>query len=380
MRNVRKQIKRNRKSRRMRRKDWASYDVDDLDAWDDIDHELQERVMPRGERERREALMDKVLRELEERDKEEPAGDPDMPGVQGTVIEVSGGLARVDIGGHQVLCSVRGTLTAEDTGYTNVVAVGDQVIVQEAEEDEGVVEQVLPRRSILARPDVFYSHLQQVIVANADQVLIVSSWREPMIWLELIDRYLIAAQIHKLAPVICVNKTDLAKDMEACRAELAPYEALGHKVLFTSAVSGEGVDTLGEVLRGKTTVLAGLSGVGKSSLLAQVQPGLEIRIGEVSDAWHEGRHTTSQVNMIPLEIGGFVVDTPGIREFGLSGLHRDDLALYYPEFARVAGSCRFGDCTHTQEPGCAVKSAVEGGRIPASRYHNYRRILSTLPA
>jgi len=224
---------------------------------------------------------------------------------------------------------------------------------------------------------VFASHLQQVIVANADQLLIVASWREPAVWLELIDRYLIAAERHNLSPVICVNKVDLAKDEAICRAELRPYVDLGYRVLFTSALTGAGVDELRDLLCDKTTVLAGLSGVGKSSLLTAVQPGLKLLTGNVSDSG-QGRHTTTQVTLLKLSLGGFVVDTPGIREFGVSGLEKSELARFYPEIAAMAGECRFGNCSHIAEPDCAVRAAVRQGRVSAARYHNYQKIYVTL--
>jgi ribosome biogenesis GTPase len=383
MRQVRKQIKRNRKPKQVRRKDWRPYDFDDPDAFDGLDTPQSERMMPRGERERRRANLALALAQPGEGDGEafeelSPVGE--TRNQRGIVVEVSSGLCRVDLGGRSLVCSVRGSLSAEETGYTNVVAVGDEVTVSENESGQGVVEAVLPRRSVLARPDVFYDHLQQVIVANVDQLLIVASWRDPAIWLELVDRYLIAAERCGLLPIICVNKIDLAEDMAACRTTFQPYLDLGYRVIFTCALTGEGVGRLRKLLRGRTTVLAGLSGVGKSSLLSAVQPGLQLRIGEVSEYSGQGRHTTAQVVLHRLEVGGFVVDTPGIREFGLSGLRRGELARFYPEMTAAAGGCRFGDCAHIHEPGCAVKAAVQQGRVSATRYDSYEKIYHTLPA
>jgi len=365
----------------VRRKDWKSYSFDDLDAFDELDIPQDERIMPPGERERRRINL--ALLELEEGGEdtfEERSPVEGTQGQRGIVVEVSTSLCRVDLSGRSLVCSVRGSLSAEETGYTNVVAVGDEVMVSENGLGQGVVEAVLPRRSVLARPDVFYDHLQQVIVANADQLLIVASWRDPVIWLELIDRNLIAAQRYDLIPIICVNKIDLAEDMAICRASLQPYLDLGYRVLFTCALTGQGVDKLREVLRGQATVLVGLSGVGKSSLLSAVQPGLELRTGQVSEYSGQGRHTTAQVVLHRLEMGGFVVDTPGIREFGLSGLKQSELARFYPEIAAVAGGCRFDDCAHIYEPGCAVKAAVQQGRVSATRYHSYEKIYHTLSA
>jgi len=374
MRAVRKNIKRNRKDKRVRRKDWIPQNLDDLDGLDALPQ--TERVMPLGERERRESIMSAALAALQ---CDQPAGDEEMPapqpsGQSGVVVEVSSGLCRVDVDGRSRLCTLRGSLSAEDTGLTNVVAVGDEVLVSGNGTDRGVVEAVLPRRSALVRPDVFHSHLSQVIVANADQLLIVASWREPAIWLELVDRYLIAAERNNLSPVICVNKIDLAQDMAACQLALRAHQDLGYSVLFTSALTGQGVDELREVLQANTTVLAGLSGVGKSSLLTAVQPDLDLRTGAISEYHQDGRHVTTQVTMLRLDGGSYVVDTPGIREFGLSGLRQRELVRHFPEIGTLQQQCRFSNCSHIHEPGCAVKMAVKQGVVAERRYHSYAKI------
>jgi ribosome biogenesis GTPase len=216
-------------------------------------------------------------------------------------------------------------------------------------------------------------------VANADQLLIVASWQDPALWPELIDRYLITAERNGLVPIICVNKVDLAKDIRVCQDKLDPYINLGYRVLFTSALEGLGLKKLHRVLTGHLTALAGLSGVGKSSLLVSLQPDLALRVSEVSDYSHAGRHTTTQVNLMELEGGGRVVDTPGIREFGLDGLRRGELVGFYPEILAVANRCAFRDCSHIHEPGCAVRAALETGLVSTMRYKNYGKIYDTLP-
>jgi ribosome biogenesis GTPase len=382
-RDKKKKIRTDRRRDRPRRNDWMQYVTEDmdLDAWDEVDYEADQLVQEKGSGENPFYETTEALEEAEE----EKGGLGEIADEvddleEGRVIEMGAGLARVQLDGRELLCSIRGALSAEKTMYVNVVAVGDRVLVrQEGDEDQGVIEEVLPRESVLARPDVNQPKLNQVIVANAQQLLIVASWREPKLWLELVDRYLISAQLHKLEPVICVNKIDLAEDIIEVDAEMDPYYEAGYEIILASAVTGEGVDELAEVLRDKVTVLAGMSGVGKSSLLAQIQPGLDIRIGDISEYYKQGQHTTSQVRLYPLEMGGYVVDTPGIREFGLSGLYQEDLAGYYPEFWEV-GRCRFSDCMHVEEPGCAVLEAVEEGRISIFRYENYLKILETLPA
>lgn len=384
LRETRKQIKHNRKPKRVRRKDWIDYAVNDPEAFELTEAITlldDEPVMPRGERERRRASRPASPTNDGLGNKQAEVCDaPEPNGRRGSVIEVSTGLCRVRLDHHVLLCGLRGSLSSHDTGFTNVVAVGDEVIVSEDGVGGGVVKQILPRRSVLARPDVFHSHLQQVIVANIDQILIVAAWRNPHIWLELIDRYLIAAGRNCLGAIICVNKIDLAEDQALCHATLRPYVDLGYRVIFTSAQNGEGIDELQRILHRRTTVLAGLSGVGKSTLLTLAQPGLALRTGSVNDDSGEGRHTTTQVSLLPLSEGGFVVDTPGIREFGLSGLRRQELSGFYPDIQAVEGECQFGDCSHAGEPGCAVRRAVSQGRISEQRYHNYRKIRDSLPA
>ncbi|NJN99497.1 MAG: ribosome small subunit-dependent GTPase A [Anaerolineales bacterium] len=372
---VKKQLKHNRQLKPSRRKDWQPGDIADPD---ELDFEQAERVMPRGERERRRNIKGMALTEVAEEPNEANSPLPLQTGQQGVVIEVSSGLCRVALGERTLMCGLRGSLSAEETGFTNVVAVGDNVLIFEDGTGRGIVEAVLPRHSALARPDVFRSHLQQVIVANANQLLVVASWRNPSLWPELLDRYLIAAARNKLKPIICVNKIDLAEDVAACEAALQPYRALGYPVLLTSALTGYGIEVLRDSLRGRITALAGMSGVGKSSLLAAAQPGLQLRTSAVSELSGEGRHTTTQVTMLPFGESGFVVDTPGIREFGLSGLAKSELIQFYPDLAAFAPGCRFADCTHRHEPSCAVKAAVAAGSVSATRYDSYQKIYGTL--
>jgi len=369
MRKARQQLKRNRKPKRVRDKSWTQYA---LDAYEELDIPTDKRIVPRGERRRRRAALAAIAEQFaaEEAMPEDSAEE----GHRGVVVEISSGLYQVYSEDGSFICSVRGSLTAYDTGYTNVVAVGDEVFFSPVDSAQGVIERVQPRRTCLSRPDVFYPHLRQVIVANVDQLLIVFSLREPAIWFELIDRYLIAAACHGLKPVICVNKIDLASGEKEYRQAMQPYLTLGYEVLFTSAATGQGVNELRATLQDRGTVLAGLSGVGKSSLLNAVQPGLQLKTRVVGDRTHEGRHTTAQVSLLRLEVGGYVVDTPGIREFGLWDVSPEELAAYFPEISARAPDCRFPGCSHIHEPGCAVRAAVRQGEIAPSRYDSYVKI------
>jgi ribosome biogenesis GTPase len=375
----RKKFKRNQQPRGPRRKDWVQNGEPD-----DEGNATFERIMPLDEGERRRGLERLAFGSVETQTPAEerqvvPSFNQDGL-LMGRVIGIASGLCRVAIGDEVLLCSGRGALYAQETGYTNAVATGDQVLVRQDRAGSGVVEHVLPRHSLLARPDVFHPHLQQVVVANVDQLLIVASWREPIIWFELIDRYLVAAARHQLPAVICVNKIDLADSRAECEEALRLYEALGVPCVFASAQTGDGIEALAAVLRGRISVLAGLSGVGKSSLLAAVQPGLQLRVGQVSVHSGEGRHTTTQATMLQLDGETWVVDTPGIREFGVSGLTRSQLILYFAELAEAANRCRFRNCTHGDEPGCAVLTAAARGEIAPSRLHSYRLIYESLSA
>ena len=263
--------------------------------------------------------------------------------------------------------STRPRMAASSSAITTVNGAGG-----------GVVEEVLPRRTVLARPDVFASPLQQGLAANVDQLLIVSAWRNPALWLELIDRYLVAAERFQLAATLCVNKIDLAEELDECHAMLAPYRALGYPVVMTSALTGVGLDGVRLLMANRTTVLSGLSGVGKSTLLSAIFPGMNLRTGETSDRRHEGKHTTTQATYLRVDGHTAVVDTPGIREFGVAGLRPGELAAFFPEVADLAGGCRFSDCTHQHEPHCAVRAGVADGLIAPSRYKSYLKIFQEL--
>jgi len=387
----RKKFRRNLQPKGPRRKEW------DIDGVQDEDFAAFERIMPRDEGERRRTLEQAALSrnggnggakpqnpvgdETEEGQTEDQAAPTNGANAElrtALVVEFGSGLCRVDLDGDLLLCSIRGALAEQESGFTNPVAVGDRVTIRLDGAGGGVVEAVLPRRSFLARPDSFLPHLRQILVANADQLLIVASWREPALWLELVDRYLIAAARSGLPALLCVNKLDLASEAAEVKEALAPYAALGIPFLLTSAETGEGIDQLRSLLQGRTTVLAGLSGVGKSSLLRAIRPELNLRTGVVSDRRHEGRHTTTQAVLVQLGDSTNVVDTPGIREFGLAGLSRGELAGFFPEIAAASAACRFRNCAHVDEPQCAVRSAVGRGRIAQSRYHSYRRIYAEL--
>ena len=340
-----------------------------------------QRIMPLDELDRRKAVEGEAVAPLEANldDAQWQAMADETPFLLGKVVEVSRGLCRATVNGDTIVCDVRGILTAEGSGFSNLLAVGDRVLVQPLADKRGLVEGVLPRRSGLARADSFDVHLRQIIAANVDQLLVVAAWLDPKIWLQMVDEYLIGASRNNLNTAVCITKIDLATDIEEIETAVAPYRSHDIPVFLTSAAEGVGIEPVHDFLRGRATVLAGLSGVGKSTLLNGVQPGLQLRTSEVSQLKsREGRHTTTQAIMLPLEMGGSVVDTPGIKDMGLHGLHPDDLIEFYPELIDVVGLCRFNDCTHSHEPGCVVKAAVGNGRIAQWRYDNYVNLYEML--
>jgi ribosome biogenesis GTPase len=263
-------------------------------------------------------------------------------------------------------CAVRRLLKTLSTDQRNVVAAGDSVLFRSSS-GEGFIERVEPRRGILCRTSKGRQH---VIVANVDQLLIVASAAEPTLKPNLIDRFLVTAEKSKIRPVICVNKIDLVNP-----ADLQPlagvYGRMGYRVLMLSAQCGSGVPELRQILKGKESVIAGQSGVGKSSLLNAVEPKLGLRVSQISQENQKGKHTTTTSQLLPLAMSGYVVDTPGIRQFQLWDVIPEEMAGFYRDLRPYVSLCRFPNCTHTHEDDCAVKDAVADGNLDVRRYESY---------
>jgi ribosome biogenesis GTPase len=290
----------------------------------------------------------------------------------GTVMAHSKKWAFVEVDGAEAVCIIDEGL--RESGAT-LLAPGDRVLVA-WEEGQAIVRAIAPRRSRLSRPASEHGRVpEQVLAANVDVLLVVAAAAQPPFRPGLVDRYLIASQVGGVPPVLCINKIDL---VDAPPPEVDLYRELGIEVFLTSCESGAGLDALRARLANTTTVLSGHSGVGKSSLLNALDPGLEVLTQSVSSATDKGRHTTSAARLYRLRDDIRIIDTPGIRALGLWGVSPEELAYYFPEIADRAAGCRFRDCTHTHEPHCAVLAAIESGEIPPARVASYLRIRASL--
>jgi len=334
-------------------------------------HAPFERIVSRRDRRQREI---ELAREILHEKQFEAAGELPPEAVEGIIVEVLRGGCIVECGGQKRRCMLRGLLKSLETQEHNVIAVGDRVIFLPLDDGTGVIERILPRRTILSRK---YMEREHVVATNVDQLVIVVSVDAPPLRIRLIDRYLVAAENGGLVPIILLNKMDLAADDSARRA-MQVYPGLGYEVVFCSAKTGEGLDEVKGSLAGKNSILAGQSGVGKSSILNALQPGLHLQVAEVSKTTRKGAHTTTGVTLLSLDFGGYVVDTPGIREFALWDVAAADLPFLFPEFEEYIGKCRFRGCTHTHEPGCEVRQALQEGKINPDRYDSYCRLMESL--
>ena len=300
---------------------------------------------------------------------------------RGTVIRSTGSWQEVRLDdGRVVQCKVKGTMRLMGLRCTNPVAVGDVVDVTLRPDDgTALIAAVEPRRNYVIRRASNLSREFQIIGANLDLALLVVSLSQPLTSTTFIDRFLATCEAYRVPAAIAINKADLLHDEPDGDALLEAvatlYRTIGYRVTPTSTVTGEGIDELRALLSGKTTLLSGNSGVGKSSIINALVPGVELRVGRVSDAHNKGTHTTTFSEMIDLPGSGRVIDTPGVKGFGTIDFERAQVAHYFPEIFAASRGCRYGDCTHTHEPGCAVLDAVQHSLISQSRYASYLSIL-----
>ncbi|MHB8953394.1 MAG: ribosome small subunit-dependent GTPase A [Pirellulaceae bacterium] len=294
----------------------------------------------------------------------------------GRVLSVHGLVSVVlDDTGHHVRCGTRRLLKSLSTDQRHVVAAGDRVWFLPTQPHEGVIERIEPRHGILCRTS---RGRQQVIVANVDQLLIVGSAAEPLLKPHLIDRMLVTAEKARIRPIICINKIDLIDAIDL-QPLIGVYGQMGYQVLVLSAETGFGIERLRRVMVNQQSVVAGQSGVGKSSLLNAIEPDLQLRVRTVSDDTQKGRHTTTTSQLIPLGCGGFVVDTPGIRQFQLWDVSHEEVASYFRDMRPFVSHCRYPDCTHMHEDGCGVKDAAADGKLDVRRYESYCQLATEEP-
>lgn len=339
-----------------------------------------ERVRAKGELSRHRTVMQDVPPEAQgAAESDDPLGSMAIDLSEclgGRVIRVHGLESIVEVeGGRRYRCGVRGVLKNLAIDGRNVVAVGDRVWFLPGGDDRGMIEKVEPRTGAITRG---YRHREHVIVSNVDQLLIVSSFADPDLKLPLIDRYIISAEKGGVRPIIVLNKADLV-NLGEYQWVIGLYTQLGYEVIPCSANQGIGVDRLRAVLASGTTALSGQSGVGKSSLLNLVEPGLNLKVGEVSSWTRKGKHTTTYAELLRLEHGGYVVDTPGLRQFELWDVEPWELEQYFIEFRPYIPHCRFPDCSHIHEGECSVKDALARDQIHDGRYDSYLKLYHQQP-
>jgi len=291
--------------------------------------------------------------------------------IQGLIVKAQSGFFFVETRQGLVICQLRGKLK-QGRAVGDIAALGDHVQVTALADGSGVIEEIEERERAIVRMDPRPRGIyQQVLLANPDQAVFVFACANPDPKLRMLDRFLVVAEKQKVPPIIIANKTDLLPNAEEL---FGMYTQLGYRVIYTSVKDGRGIEELREVLRGKISAFAGPSGVGKSSLLNALQPGLGLAVNEISTFMNKGKHTTVARQLFPLEGGGYVADTPGWKSLALWDTEPEEMDAYFPELAPLVAQCQFSDCTHTHEPGCAVLAALEAGRIHRERYESYLRL------
>ena len=291
--------------------------------------------------------------------------------IEGVVVSSTGSWYRVATNNGEIECRIRGRLRLKGIRSTNPVVVGDRVVVEPDDESSAIVE-ILPRRNYIIRRASNLSKESHIIGANIDRALLIVTLHSPTTPVEFVDRFLVTCEAYNVPVTIVLGKADMLRGEHEEEAHnfTAIYKDAGYDIIRLSSSTGEGVDQIRSLLKGHTTLIAGNSGVGKSTLVSTIDPTLDIRTGEISESHHKGKHTTTFSTMYPIE-DGYIIDTPGIKGFGLIDIDSKELCRYFPEMMRLAPDCRFYNCTHTHEPGCAVQEAVKAW----SRYESYLKIL-----
>jgi ribosome biogenesis GTPase len=293
--------------------------------------------------------------------------------LQGLIIKAQSGFFTVETGQGFTVCQLRGKLK-QGRATGDIAAIGDRVRITVSADGSGAIEEIEDRKRAIIRLDPRpQGDYQQVLLANADQAVFVFACAHPDPHLKMLDRFLVIAEKQRIPVVVVANKIDLVDDPKAI---FGLYETIGYPVLYTSTIAGAGVEELKSILAGKISAFAGPSGAGKSSLLNTMQPGLGLAVNEVSQAMKKGKHTTVTRQLFPLEGGGYVADTPGWKSLALWDTEPEEIDAYFPELRERVQHCQFSDCTHTHEPDCAVRRALDEGKIHPERYASYLRLRS----
>lgn len=301
---------------------------------------------------------------------------------KGVVVKTAGGSSwvRPDTGGEMVECKVKGKFRLKGIRTTNPVAVGDKVTVSPAEGGVSYITEIEPRSNYIIRRASNLSKESHILAANIDQAILVATLRQPETPIVFIDRFLATCEAYNIKAVLVVNKADTfdAEDVELADGMKYLYESLGYGFVLTSAQSGLGIDRLREITTGKLSLMAGNSGVGKSSLINCLAPQANLRIGRISDIHQTGMHTTTFSETVSLPYGGELIDIPGVKGFGMIDFNEEEVSHYFPEIFKASSNCKYSDCRHTGEPGCAVKDMVDQSYIAQSRYNSYLNILEEI--
>lgn len=299
---------------------------------------------------------------------------------KGLVIKSNGNLYVVrDENDSVSTCRIKGKMRLDDIKSTNPIAVGDYVMFEAQDNDESVIEEVLERRNYVVRKASNLSKQTHILAANVDQALLLVTINYPITTAVFIDRFLASAEAYNVPVVLIFNKIDRydKKHLEDLENTRAIYENLGYRTLTISARHEDGLEAVREVLKDKVSVIAGHSGAGKSTLINKIEPGLNLKTDEISEINNSGKHTTTHAEMHSFSFGGYIIDTPGIRGFGITNIEKTEISHFFRDIFAISPRCQFSNCTHMHEPGCAVKQAIADGTLPLSRYNSYVNIMNS---
>lgn len=299
---------------------------------------------------------------------------------KGRVIQSTGSWYQIDTGNEIIASRLPGRFRLDTQDVTNPIAVGDQVDISLNEDGTGTIEEIHERVNYLPRQATHGKRGEQILISNLDVACVVQSIKKPALKEGFIDRFLVACEAYGINACIVINKMDLANQKAHSYAEdlKSLYEGIGYTLLLCSTEDAASIAALKAYLKDKTAAFIGPSGVGKTSLINEMDPEFDFKTGEISDFSNKGKHTTTFARLIPLNFGGYIADTPGIREFGLVNIEPWELSLYYPEMLEPRQHCRFNTCTHHHEPHCGVYAAFQNGEIAESRYNSYLNMLQSL--